>query len=70
MTTESNGRRPPQIPAPRATFPDRAEEDVPWVRRTGGRRPATSRQRRIVRDLPGWDPLPPGENRVHRRARD
>ncbi len=30
-------------------------------------KPQTTRERRIAGDLPEWEPLPPGELRVHRR---
>ena len=47
------------------------EPAAPWTTGRGsdtGR--ATSRLRRPVRDLPSWDPLPPGEILVNRTERD
>lgn len=69
MTQPTNGNRP--IPVQKTVdFPDRADDEVPWARQVTARQPNTTRNRRVVRDLPGWDPLPPGENLVHRRRRD
>lgn len=33
-------------------------------------KPQLSRERKIAGDLPSWDPVPPGEIAVRRRARD
>ena len=43
-------------------------EVTPWARQpsTPVTR-ATSRSRTVVTDLPGWEPLPPGEILVHRQ---
>ena len=52
---------------PSATDPAAPSPAAPWARQ-GGRadKPVTPRARRIVEDLPAWDPLPPGEITVHR----
>ena len=43
---------------------------LPWARqRTRTQPPATSRTRRVVENLPDWEPLPPGEIVVHRPSR-
>jgi hypothetical protein len=56
------------VPAPAG--PD-AAADVPWAQQAAKAQPrATSRARRTVRDLPAWDPLPPGEILVNRHRRD
>lgn len=60
----------PQAPASPPLFPTAAdEEDVPWARQNTGREPLTGRSRRHLRDLPSWDPTPPGEIFVHRHHR-
>ncbi len=56
-------------PIPRQ-FPASAAEDVPWAKQAAHKEPATTRSRRLVRDLPSWDPLPPGEILVNRHRRD
>jgi len=44
---------------------------LPWARQpVRPQQPATSRIRRIVTSLPGWEPLPPGEILVHRPRQD
>lgn len=42
--------------------------DTPWsgLPRQPGSEPVTSRLRRIVEELPDWEPLPPGEILVRR----
>ena len=57
-------------PVPQPLFPAVSEEEVPWARRSTGTEPVTSRSRRRIRGLPGWDPLPPGEILVRRSPRD
>lgn len=44
-----------------------ARQESPWAatRRPKGER-VTTRQRRVVEDLPDWEPLPPGETVVRR----
>jgi hypothetical protein len=43
---------------------------VPWAQQATKPQPrATSRARRMVQDLPSWEPLPPGELLVHRNRR-
>jgi len=61
MTQPASGGTP-LIPAqPDAT-------NTPWARPGPTEAdPATTRARRYVEDLPGWEPLPPGEITVHRR---
>jgi hypothetical protein len=56
-------------PAPAPLFPAAVEENVPWARQNTGHEPLTGRSRRLLRNLPGWDPLPPGEILVQRRHR-
>ena len=62
---------PAQPPAAEAQplFPAAADEDVPWARQNTSHKPLTGRSRRHLRDLPAWDPLPPGEILVQRRHR-
>ena len=65
---------PPQTPPPPCVpdaplFPEAADEDVPWARQGTSHKPLTGRSRRHLRNLPGWDPLPPGEILVQRRHR-
>ena len=48
-------------------IPNQHRPAEPWKT---GRTPATGRVRRPVRDLPSWDPLPPGEILVDRTDRD
>jgi hypothetical protein len=44
-----------------------AEKTVPWAQQTGAKAErATKRIRRVVENLPDWEPLPPGEILVHR----
>jgi len=62
-------QRPAQQPDSPAQFPAIAADDVPWARQATTAQPATTRNRRLVRDLPGWDPLPPGEILVQRHRR-
>jgi hypothetical protein len=72
MTAPINGRVPvPQqhSPASQPLFPTAADEDVPWARRSTSHEPLTGRSRRHLRNLPGWDPLPPGEVLVQRHQR-
>ncbi|GIF05196.1 hypothetical protein [Actinoplanes siamensis] len=74
--TEPAGARPhhpiPQqfTPAPAVPAGGAAEEEVPWARQSTHHKPQTARARRQVRDLPSWDPPPPGEILVNRRRRD
>lgn len=43
---------------------------VPWARQVAPTQPrATARSRSLVRSLPSWDPLPPGEILVRRRGK-
>jgi len=71
MTQPANGH--PQIPQqhiPQPLFPAvAADEEVPWARQSSALEPLTGRSRRHLRNLPGWDPLPPGEILVQRRHR-
>ncbi|GAA0452255.1 hypothetical protein Ade02nite_00170 [Paractinoplanes deccanensis] len=61
----------PSIPEQRRLFPAATSaEEVPWARQATHHEPATTRTRRYVRDLPSWDPLPPGEILVNRHRRD
>jgi len=47
------------------------QEVVPWAQQATKPQPrATSRVRQMVRSLPSWDPLPPGEILVNRHRRD
>jgi hypothetical protein len=71
MTYPTNGHIPAQ-PRPQAAFPARAaaDDNVPWARQGSQQERATARNRRLVRSLPDWDPLPPGEILVHRHRRD
>ncbi len=44
---------------------------VPWAQQAGRQQERkTSRTRQMVRNLPSWDPLPPGDVPVQRRRRD
>jgi hypothetical protein len=44
---------------------------VPWAQQAAvPRERSTSRSRQMVRGLPSWDPLPPGEMLVQRHRRD
>jgi hypothetical protein len=44
---------------------------VPWAQQAAApRERSTSRSRQVVRDLPAWEPLPPGEMLVQRHRRD
>jgi hypothetical protein len=61
MTSPTNGNQP--------LFPVAAPEDVPWARQNTSHEPLTGRSRRLLRELPGWDPQPPGEILVQRRHR-
>jgi hypothetical protein len=48
-----------------------AADMVPWAQQAAA--PAerqTARHRQMVRSLPSWEPLPPGEIYVQRRRRD
>ncbi|GAB7046456.1 hypothetical protein [Catenuloplanes indicus] len=48
-----------------------ANPDVPWAKQAATPQPhATQRVRRMVRTLPGWEPLPPGEILVQRHRRE
>jgi hypothetical protein len=70
MTQPVNGNPPiPQQLSPQPLFPTAAADDVPWARQSSAHEPLTGRSRRHLRDLPGWDPLPPGEILVQRRHR-
>jgi len=60
----------PQQYQPPTSFPTPTAADVPWARQAAPTEPATTRSRRLVRDLPSWDPLPPGEVLVNRHRRD
>lgn len=65
MTTDGSRRDDPTA---------QADPPVPWARRpaggpAGGPAPATGRARRMVDDLPPWEPLPPGEILVQRPRR-
>jgi hypothetical protein len=60
----------PSIPVQPTAFPAPTEEEVPWARQAARTEHATGRNRQLVRNLPGWDPLPPGEILVHRHRRD
>lgn len=78
MTQPANGYpqipsqiSPQEVPAAEPLFPAAAAEDVPWARQGTSHKPLTDRSRRQLRNLPGWDPLPPGEIVVQRhRAAD
>lgn len=80
MSQPSWGQAPLPIPRQNAgqeetstqqQFPARAaDDDVPWAQQTTSQDRITNRARRMVRDLPSWDPLPPGEVFVHRHRRD
>ncbi len=51
-----------------AVTPDDAV--VPWAQQAAKPQPrATSRARQMVRSLPAWEPLPPGELLVRRHQR-
>jgi hypothetical protein len=70
MTQPPNGY--PQIPQQKAEqplFPTAPAEDVPWAQQRTAHEPLTGRSRRLLRDLPGWEPLPPGEILVQRHHR-
>jgi len=42
-------------------------ESLPWARQpVAPRQRSTSRARRVVEGLPGWEPMPPGETVVRR----
>ncbi|HTF08365.1 MAG TPA: hypothetical protein VK659_09370 [Asanoa sp.] len=64
------GQRDQIQPAAVGQFPAAVDEDVPWARQSSNREPATTRSRQLVRSLPDWDPLPPGEILVQRHRRD
>jgi hypothetical protein len=70
MTQATNGHAPVQPGSVATPFPAPPGDDLPWARRTVPARPATTRFRQVVRDLPSWDPLPPGELLVRRHSRD
>jgi hypothetical protein len=70
MTQHVNGGQPPIPQQHTPLFPAAAaDEDVPWARQSSAHEPLTGRSRRHLRNLPGWDPLPPGEILVQRRHR-
>jgi hypothetical protein len=57
--------------SPQPTGAAPAEDDVPWAQQSVAPQPrATSRVRQMVRNLPAWEPLPPGEILVNRHRRD
>ena len=64
MTTD-NTRYPSPAGGSRPTEPA-----IPWARQPStSEPPVTTRTRRVVRALPEWEPLPPGEILVHRQRR-
>ena len=69
MTQPTNGHTAVQPGSVATPFPAQGGDDVPWARRVVAAKPATSRSRQLVRDLPSWDPLPPGEVLVRRHSR-
>lgn len=47
-----------------------ADGTVPWAQQAAApQERQTKRERRMVRDLPAWEPLPPGEMLVRRHQR-
>ncbi|MBM7075756.1 hypothetical protein [Micromonospora humida] len=53
----------PQVATPQTNVPWARTTPPVWLTRT-------ERRRQIVEELPDWDPLPPGESKVRRPARD
>ena len=57
------------VPPAQPLFPEAVEQDVPWARQKITHEPLTGRRRHHLHDLPGWDPMPPGEIVVQRHHR-
>lgn len=59
---------PGTAPASNGTGPGHvAPDSVPWAQQNAAKSErATARVRKMVQGLPGWDPLPPGEQIVRR----